>query len=42
MLAEAGIDPRRLVFKTLAANSPQDFLAAVENLAGVLGTLKAA
>ena len=29
MLAEAGVDPRRLVFKTLAANTPQDFLAAV-------------
>ena len=42
MLAEAGVDPRRLVFKTLAANAPQDFLAAVESLAEVLGTLKAA
>ena len=42
MLAEAGVDPRRLVFKTLAANTPQDFLAAVESLAEVLGTLKAA
>jgi coenzyme F420-reducing hydrogenase delta subunit/Pyruvate/2-oxoacid:ferredoxin oxidoreductase delta subunit len=42
MLAEVGVDPRRLVFKTLAANSPQDFLAAVESLAEVLGTLKAA
>ena len=36
------VDPRRLVFKTLAANTPQDFLAAVEGLAGVLGNLKAA
>jgi coenzyme F420-reducing hydrogenase delta subunit/Pyruvate/2-oxoacid:ferredoxin oxidoreductase delta subunit len=42
MLAEAGVDPRRLVFKTLAANAPQDFLAAVAGFAGVLGTLKAA
>ena len=42
MLAEAGVDPRRLVFKTLAANTPQDFLAAVSSLAEVLGTLKAA
>jgi coenzyme F420-reducing hydrogenase delta subunit/Pyruvate/2-oxoacid:ferredoxin oxidoreductase delta subunit len=42
MLAEAGVDPRRLVFKTLAANAPQDFLAAVQSLAGLLGTLKAA
>ncbi len=42
MLAEVGVDPRRLVFKTLAANAPQDFLAAVEALAAVLGTLKAA
>ena len=25
MLAEAGVDPRRLVFKTLAANSPRGF-----------------
>jgi hypothetical protein len=42
MLAESGLDPRRLVFKTLAANSPQDFLAAVESLAEFLGGLKAA
>jgi len=42
MLAEVGIDPRRLVYKPLAANSPQDFLAAVESLTEVLGTLKAA
>jgi len=42
MLAEAGVDPRRLVFKTLAANAPRDFLAAVDYLSGVLGTLKAA
>jgi hypothetical protein len=42
MLAEAGVDPRRLVFRTLAANAPQDFLAAVRHLADLLGTLKAA
>jgi coenzyme F420-reducing hydrogenase delta subunit/Pyruvate/2-oxoacid:ferredoxin oxidoreductase delta subunit len=42
MLAESGVDPRRLVFKTLAANAPRDFLAAVASLAEVLGTLKAA
>jgi coenzyme F420-reducing hydrogenase delta subunit/Pyruvate/2-oxoacid:ferredoxin oxidoreductase delta subunit len=42
MLAEAGVDPRRLVFKTLAANAPQDFLDAVASLTGVLETLKAA
>jgi coenzyme F420-reducing hydrogenase delta subunit/Pyruvate/2-oxoacid:ferredoxin oxidoreductase delta subunit len=42
MLAEAGVDPRRLVFRTMAANSPRDFLAAVHHLADVLGALKAA
>jgi coenzyme F420-reducing hydrogenase delta subunit/Pyruvate/2-oxoacid:ferredoxin oxidoreductase delta subunit len=42
MLAEVGVDPRRLVFKTLAANGPRDFLAAVESLAELLGTLQAA
>jgi coenzyme F420-reducing hydrogenase delta subunit/Pyruvate/2-oxoacid:ferredoxin oxidoreductase delta subunit len=42
MLAEAGVDPRRLVFKTLAANAPQDFLVAVHRLTEFLGTLKAA
>ncbi|MFZ5447162.1 MAG: hydrogenase iron-sulfur subunit [Thermodesulfobacteriota bacterium] len=42
MLVEAGVDPRRLVFRTLAANAPQDFLAAVHQLNEILGTLKAA
>jgi coenzyme F420-reducing hydrogenase delta subunit/Pyruvate/2-oxoacid:ferredoxin oxidoreductase delta subunit len=42
MLAEAGVDPRRLVFRTLAANAPRDFLAAVRHLAELLGALKAA
>jgi coenzyme F420-reducing hydrogenase delta subunit/NAD-dependent dihydropyrimidine dehydrogenase PreA subunit len=42
LLAESGVDPRRLVFKTLAANAPQDFLAAVDSLAEILGSLKAA
>jgi coenzyme F420-reducing hydrogenase delta subunit/Pyruvate/2-oxoacid:ferredoxin oxidoreductase delta subunit len=42
MLTEAGVDPRRLVYKTLAANAPRDFLAAVDHLAGLLGTLQAA
>jgi coenzyme F420-reducing hydrogenase delta subunit/Pyruvate/2-oxoacid:ferredoxin oxidoreductase delta subunit len=42
MLAEVGVDPRRLAFTTLAANAPRDFLAAVEALAEVLGTLQAA
>ncbi len=42
MLAEAGVDPRRLVFKTLAANDPQDFLDTVHRFTEILGTLKAA
>jgi coenzyme F420-reducing hydrogenase delta subunit/Pyruvate/2-oxoacid:ferredoxin oxidoreductase delta subunit len=42
MLAEAGVDPRRLIFRTLAANAPRDFLAAVQHLAGLLKMLKAA
>jgi coenzyme F420-reducing hydrogenase delta subunit/Pyruvate/2-oxoacid:ferredoxin oxidoreductase delta subunit len=42
MLAEAGVDSRRLVFKTLAPNSPRDFLAAVDLLMEILETLKAA
>jgi coenzyme F420-reducing hydrogenase delta subunit/NAD-dependent dihydropyrimidine dehydrogenase PreA subunit len=32
LVAEVGFDPRRLLFKSLAANSPQDFLAAVAEL----------
>jgi coenzyme F420-reducing hydrogenase delta subunit/Pyruvate/2-oxoacid:ferredoxin oxidoreductase delta subunit len=42
MLAEAGVDPRRLIFKTLAANSPQDFLDTVHHFTEILGSLKAA
>jgi coenzyme F420-reducing hydrogenase delta subunit/Pyruvate/2-oxoacid:ferredoxin oxidoreductase delta subunit len=42
MLAEAGVDPRRLVFKTMAANAPQDFLTAVNQISELLGALKAA
>jgi len=42
MLVEAGVDPRRLVFKTLAANAPQDFLDTVHRFTKILGTLKAA
>lgn len=42
MLQEAGVDPRRLVFRTLAANAPWDFLAAVDHLANLLGAFKAA
>jgi hypothetical protein len=42
MLVEVGVDPRRLVFKTLAANTPQDFLVAVSSVAEVLRSLKAA
>jgi quinone-modifying oxidoreductase, subunit QmoB len=42
MLAEAGVDPRRLVFKNLAANSPQDFLQAVNQVAEIIALLKAA
>uniref|UniRef100_A0A7V4LD02 Hydrogenase iron-sulfur subunit n=1 Tax=Desulfobacca acetoxidans TaxID=60893 RepID=A0A7V4LD02_9BACT len=33
MLAEAGIDPGRLVFQYVAANAPGDFLDAVDQLA---------
>jgi len=32
LLAEAGIDPGRVLFKSLAANAPQDFLDAVDRL----------
>jgi coenzyme F420-reducing hydrogenase delta subunit/Pyruvate/2-oxoacid:ferredoxin oxidoreductase delta subunit len=42
MLAEAGVDPRRLVFQNLAANAPQDFLAAVRHLTEILEAPKAA
>jgi coenzyme F420-reducing hydrogenase delta subunit/Pyruvate/2-oxoacid:ferredoxin oxidoreductase delta subunit len=42
LLAEVGVDPRRLVFTTMAANAPQDFLAAVNQMSEFLGTLKAA
>ncbi len=42
MLAETGVDPRRLVFQTLAANSPRGFLTAVDQLIMNLETLKAA
>ena len=42
MLAEAGVDPRRLIYRSLAANSPQDFVAAVNHLLELLGTMQAA
>lgn len=42
MLAEAGVDPRRLVYRTLAANSPQDFGEAVRHLLKLLGMVEAA
>ena len=32
LLAEAGIDPGRVLFASLAANAPQDFLDAVDHL----------
>jgi coenzyme F420-reducing hydrogenase delta subunit/Pyruvate/2-oxoacid:ferredoxin oxidoreductase delta subunit len=32
LLAETGLDPGRLLFKTLAANAPQDFLEAVAEM----------
>jgi len=41
-LVEAGVDPRRLVFKTLAANAPQDFLDTVHQFTKTLENLKAA
>lgn len=37
LLAEVGLDPHRLLFKTLAANSPQDFLEAVAEMEARLG-----
>lgn len=42
MLEEAGVDPRRLVFRNLAANAPLDFLAAVRHLSDLLRELGAA
>lgn len=36
LLTEAGLDPRRLLYRTLAANAPQDFLDAVEELKPLL------
>jgi len=43
LLAEAGVDPRRLVFKTLAANAPHDFLDTVTQFLEYLqGSEKAA
>lgn len=42
MLEEAGVDPRRLAFQSLAANAPQDFLAAVDRLLELLGMPQAA
>ena len=42
LLSEAGVDPQRLLFKTLAPNSPGDFLAAVTQLMENLETLQAA
>jgi coenzyme F420-reducing hydrogenase delta subunit/Pyruvate/2-oxoacid:ferredoxin oxidoreductase delta subunit len=42
MLHEAGVDPRRLLFRNVAANAPLDFLAAVRHLEDLLGALKAA
>ena len=42
LLAEAGLDPRRLLFKSLAANTPQDLLDAVEQLRACLKSPQAA
>jgi coenzyme F420-reducing hydrogenase delta subunit/Pyruvate/2-oxoacid:ferredoxin oxidoreductase delta subunit len=42
MLAEAGVDPQRLIYRSVAANSPQDFVAAVNHLLELLDTMKAA
>jgi coenzyme F420-reducing hydrogenase delta subunit/Pyruvate/2-oxoacid:ferredoxin oxidoreductase delta subunit len=43
LLAEAGVDPQRLVFKTLAANTPQDFLDTMRQFLEYLqGSEKAA
>lgn len=36
LLAEAGIDPQRLLYKSLAANTPQDLLDAVAQLRAYL------
>jgi coenzyme F420-reducing hydrogenase delta subunit len=42
MLAEAGVDPQRLIYRSLAANSPQDFVDAVTHLLELLGLVEAA
>jgi coenzyme F420-reducing hydrogenase delta subunit/Pyruvate/2-oxoacid:ferredoxin oxidoreductase delta subunit len=42
MLAEAGVDPQRLIYRSIAANSPQDFVAAVNHLLELLETMQAA
>ena len=42
LLAEAGVDPRRLIFANLAANAPRDFLDTVDRIVASLETLKAA
>ena len=41
-LAESGLDPGRLFFKTLAANTPQELLDAVSQLSPYLKAFKAA
>jgi coenzyme F420-reducing hydrogenase delta subunit/Pyruvate/2-oxoacid:ferredoxin oxidoreductase delta subunit len=36
LLAEVGLNPERIMFKTMAANAPKDFLEAVEELETLL------
>lgn len=40
LLAEVGLNPNRILFKTLAANAPQDFLTAVAEMQTRLGLLE--
>ncbi|MDI6855014.1 MAG: hydrogenase iron-sulfur subunit [Deltaproteobacteria bacterium] len=41
-LAEVGLDPQRVLFKSLAANAPQDFLDAVAEMEARLGAMSGA
>jgi coenzyme F420-reducing hydrogenase delta subunit/Pyruvate/2-oxoacid:ferredoxin oxidoreductase delta subunit len=42
LLAEVGLDPHRVLFKSLAANAPQDFLEAVAEMEARLGAISGA
>ncbi len=42
LLAEVGFNPHRILFKSLAANAPQDFLEAVAEMEARLGAISVA